>query len=233
MTIYYAVIEDEKIKQGDEYVRYGTARQMQAYVAATQGDVTLYRVKNAPEFVKEEDLNPVKALDVKGTIDDAKTRVEQTIAELGLPKSKEEGIALLKELQGQAINEAREAGIVIATTLAMAYQLGNKDPKQLAEIAKSQGLAKVEEVKGRALGFFGKLTAAAKGLQDEFTQTAKGKVEQAKSEITKPAPDGVVAGDEKFVRAAWLLSGDNAVRVSQSQLLKDAAPKAKKTQQPK
>lgn len=233
MTIYYAVIEDDKIKQGDEYVRYGTARQMQAYVATTQGDVTLYRVKNTPEFVKEEDLNPVKALNVKGTIEDAKTRVEQTIAELGLPKSKAEGITLLNELKGQAIQEAREAGIVIASTVALAYQLGTKDPKQLAEIAKTQGLAKVEEVKGRALGFLGKITAAANGLKDEFSQTAKGKVEQAKAEITKAAPDGVVAGEEKFVRAAWLLSGDNATRVSQTQLLKDAAPKAKKTQQPK
>ncbi len=230
MTAYYAVVENAKLDQGDDYVRFGTARQMLAYAQAVDGDVTLYRVKKTPEFTPVEALNPVNVLDIKGTIEGAKGRVETTISELGLPKNKDEAQKTFAALKEQAIQEARETGITIAATLAMAYNLGTKDPKQLAEIAKEGGKAKADQVKGRALSFFEKARAAATSLAGEFKGTAEGKIAQAKEEFSKPAPEALVDGNDKFVRASWLLKDSNAERASTAQLLNDAKPRGVKKQ---
>lgn len=231
MTVYYAVIDNQKTQDGDEYALYGTARQVLPYASSFEkGGATIYRIKKKPEFVSQDDMNPLKKADIKGSIEGAKDRVMDALDELELPKTQEEAQDRFNTLKDEWLADGKMTVMMVGATVAAAVQQGVKDPQQLLELAKTVGGPKVEQVKHEATGFFNKLKDKAEGLAQEFRGEAEEKYEQVKKDMEAPAPDGMITSDgQRFVSTTWLVQGNNAERASVQQLARDAQPKKTRT----
>lgn len=237
MTQYFAVVDNQEFtgrsKFASDYVFYGTAKQCAAEVTRVSSrddnkGVTVYKVKNTPKFVDEADLDPRK--DAQGYIEQAKGKVLGLGDKLGLPKTREEAIKRRDELKQQVIQEGTETATAIASGLVVAYQMGMKDPKKLANNAKKGALAKGEEVKTRLKGFFDGAKADAKALEDELRQDGQSLLDRVIDRVVGPDVDAVrTAEGQRVVRAAWLVADNNAEKVSLDVLAKATQPRPRKS----
>lgn len=234
MTQYFAVVDNNSVqsrsKFADDYVAYGTAKQMLKEVERIGLDnVTIYKVTNTPEVVDYEDTT-LKAK-YERTLAGAKDKIEGFLERYDVPRTKEGAKAKFEKVKAQALQEGVEAGTEIATTLVIAFQMGKKDPKGLLDTAKKGALAKAKGVQGR-LGEF--LTAAkddAVKTSLELEQDGALAAAEAVNTVIGANPDAMKLQDgRKVVRTAYLLVDNNATKVNVATLKKAATPAARKKQ---
>ena len=245
-TQYYAAFVNatiaEKIEGGDDYVTYGTAKQIKEFVedAIAQNAisdmkpadiVTIYKIKKQPEFVDAASLSAID--EVKEAAIAAKGKVEGKLEELDLPKNPEELTDKIARLKQQAQTEGASWAAGVAATIFMKAQQGIKDPKQLASEVKDQAVSKAAEVSSRVTEFAKNAAEEGKTLVDELKGDAAETIKKAEGRFMEVDPDAIRLQDgSRQVRVAYLIQGTNAQAVSLATLRKTANKAPKRAPKP-